>query len=263
MICNFSKVAFDVFGFQVHWYSLAYIFGILFSVYATNFLAKRSYSGLGKDTIDAFISYAIVGIILGGRLGHVLFYDFEHYCNYPSEIIKIWNGGMSFYGGFLGTIGAAYFFCRRHNLIFLKFMDLWAVSVPVGLFLGRIANFINGELVGKESDVPWAVVFLNDGVPRHPSQIYESILEGIVLFALMVLMFSLKYHRRSGVLCGIFCSGYAAARVICEFFREPDSYFSQQLFLKIGINLNQCLSIVLVFLGIFLICRRKNSHESL
>ncbi|MDR2794178.1 MAG: prolipoprotein diacylglyceryl transferase [Holosporaceae bacterium] len=263
MICNFSKVAFDIFGLQVHWYSLAYIFGILFSVYATNFLAPKSYSTLGKDVVDAFISYAIVGIIAGGRLGHVLFYDFEHYCSNPNEIIKIWNGGMSFYGGFLGTVGAAYFFCRRHKLIFLKFMDLWAVSVPIGLFLGRIANFINGELMGKESNVPWAVIFLNDGVPRHPSQIYEAILEGMVLFAAMSLAFFLRCHRKSGMLCGIFCSGYAAARFICEFFREPDSYFSLQLFLKIGINLNQCLSIILIFLGIFLICRGKETHESL
>ncbi|MDR2681991.1 MAG: prolipoprotein diacylglyceryl transferase [Holosporaceae bacterium] len=263
MICDFSKVAFDIFGFQVHWYSLAYIFGILFAVSATNFLAPRSYPALSKDKIDAFISYAIVGIILGGRLGHVLLYDFEYYCDYPSEIIKIWKGGMSFYGGFIGTVAGTYFFCRWHELIFFKFMDLWAVSVPVGLFFGRIANFVNGELCGKECDLPWAVMFLNDGVPRHPSQIYEAILEGIVLFAVMVLAFFMKYHRKSGVLCGIFCSGYGIARFICEFFREPDSYFSQQLFLRTGVNLNQYLSMCIIFLGIFLIYQRKKAREGL
>ncbi|GHT97363.1 prolipoprotein diacylglyceryl transferase [Alphaproteobacteria bacterium] len=293
MVCNFSNVAFSIFGFPVHWYSLAYIFGILFSVYLTNRLAKDLYADLTKDLIDTFINYAIIGIVVGGRLGHVLFYDFQYYSEHLEEILKIWKGGMSFFGGCIGTVLMAYLFCRKHKLIFLKFMDLWAVGAPIGLFLGRIANFANGELLGTASNVPWAVVF-NDGISRHPSQIYEAILEGIALFVVMIMSVhqrdvgsdnaslssesyvSTNFNTeaasetetdrgrlcdRSGVLCGIFCSGYGVARFVGEFFREPDSTFGYELFFKTGMNLNQYMSICIFIFGILLIYKVRNNHE--
>ncbi|GHT91431.1 prolipoprotein diacylglyceryl transferase [Alphaproteobacteria bacterium] len=260
MVCNFSNVAFSIFGFQVHWYSLAYIFGILFSVYLANRLAKDLYADLTKDLIDTFINYAIIGIVVGGRLGHVLFYDFQYYSKHLDDILKIWKGGMSFFGGCIGTVLMAYLFCRKHKLIFLKFMDLWAIGAPVGLFLGRIANFVNGELLGTASNVPWTVIF-KDGIPRHPSQIYEAILEGIVLFAVMILSIKMRFYEKSGTLCGIFCSGYGIARFIGEFFREPDSAFGYELLLKTGMNLNQYMSVGIFFFGILLIYKVSNNHE--
>ncbi|GHU11206.1 prolipoprotein diacylglyceryl transferase [Alphaproteobacteria bacterium] len=260
MVCNFSNVAFSLFGFPVHWYSLAYIFGILFSIYLSNRLARELYPDLSKDLIDAFINYAIIGIVVGGRLGHVLFYDFQYYSEHLDDILKIWKGGMSFFGGCIGTVLMAYIFCRKHKLIFLKFMDLWAIGAPIGLFLGRIANFVNGELLGTASHVPWAVVF-KDGISRHPSQIYEAILEGIVLFVVMILSVKMRFYGKSGVLCGIFCSGYGIARFVCEFFREPDSAFGYELLFKTGMNLNQYMSIGIFFFGISLIYNVRNDHE--
>ncbi|MDR3151755.1 MAG: prolipoprotein diacylglyceryl transferase [Holosporaceae bacterium] len=262
MVCNFSRVAFFVFGYPVHWYSLAYIFGLLIAVYITNWLAKKSCREFQKEFISEFIDYAIVGIILGGRLGHVLLYDFDYYAANPEEILKIWKGGMSFYGGFSGVIAAAYLFCRSRDLAFLKFMDLWTVSVPIGLFLGRVANFINGELLGKKTDVAWAVIF-RDGAPRHPSQLYEAFCEGILLFILLLSsFFHGNGYRESGRLCGTFCAGYGIARFVCEFFREVDSEFSSQLLLATGMNINQYMSIGLFMLGIYLLYGRQTNYGS-
>jgi phosphatidylglycerol:prolipoprotein diacylglycerol transferase len=260
MICNFSRIAFSVFGYPVHWYSLAYIFSILVAVPITRWLAGKSNGEFQKKFINEFIDYAIAGIILGGRLGHVLLYDFDYYSAHPEEILKIWKGGMSFYGGFSGVVVAAFLFCRSRHLEFLKFMDLWAVSVPIGLFLGRIANFINGELLGRSTDVAWAVIFL-DGAPRHPSQLYEAFSEGILLFILLLSSFFYgKGYRESGRLCGTFCAGYGTARFVCEFFREADSKFSRQLLLATGMNINQYISVGLFALGIYLL---YNSHTNI
>jgi phosphatidylglycerol:prolipoprotein diacylglycerol transferase len=163
---------------------------------------------------------------------------------------------MSFYGGFIGVVVATYFFCKKHNIIFLRFIDLWSVSVPLGLFLGRIANFINSELLGKESQVPWNVVF-RDGVHRHPSQLYEAFLEGILLFLIMLVSFRNKCHRYNGRLSGIFCIGYGAGRFLAEFFREADSKFSSKLLYFSGLNLNQYISILMVLLGITLVVNSR------
>jgi phosphatidylglycerol:prolipoprotein diacylglycerol transferase len=211
---------------------------------------------IATHLFDDFVSAAIVGIILGGRLGHVFFYDFDYYIRFPTEILKIWKGGMSFYGGFIGVIGVTYIFCKKHNIAFLKFIDLWSVSVPVGLFLGRIANFINAELLGKESHVPWNVVF-RDGIHRHPSQLYEAFLEGLLLFLIMLISFHNKCHKHSGRLSGIFCVGYGSGRFLAEFFRKADSRFSSELLYYSGLNLNQYLSIVMILLGIVLIARSR------
>ena len=260
MVCNFSNVAFHIFGFSIHWYSFAYILGIIFAVQITKYLSKKMENGSYYiEHTDDFINAIVVGIILGGRLGHVFFYESEFYFQNPAEIFKIWKGGMSFFGGFLGVVISTYFFCKKYKINFLNFMDLWSVSVPVGLFLGRIANFVNGELLGiPNNEIAWAVIF-RDGIPRHPSQIYEAILEGIVLFGIMLSAFRLGQHKYKGKLCGIFCAGYGVLRFIGEIFREPDSVFSWLLKNSTGLNLNQYFCFAILALGLFLIFRKKNN----
>jgi phosphatidylglycerol:prolipoprotein diacylglycerol transferase len=215
-------------------------------------VAERAATGIGERHLNEFIGFAVAGVILGGRLGHVLVYDSDFYLHHPVEIVKIWNGGMSFFGGFLGVLVAVCQFCRKNNMAFLAFTDLWAVGTPIGLFLGRIANFINGELLGKKSDVAWSVVFRN-GAPRHPSQIYEAILEGVFLFLVMLLAVRKRCYIHIGRLSGIFCIGYGMARFLAEFFREPDSRLSGLLLISSGLNLNQYFCIALQLLGVILI----------
>ncbi|MDR2766092.1 MAG: prolipoprotein diacylglyceryl transferase [Holosporaceae bacterium] len=252
MVCNFSGVAVTIFGLSVYWYSLAYICGILAALKLSGIVAERTTAGISQSQLDEFVAFAVVGVILGGRLGHVFLYDWEFYQQRPMEIVKIWRGGMSFYGGFLGVLVMAGWFCRKRHINFLAFTDLWSVGTPIGLFLGRIANFINGELLGKESDIVWNVVF-QDGVHRHPSQIYEAILEGVLLFLVMLTAFEKKYHLHIGRLSGIFCCGYGIARFLSEFFRKPDSPFSYLLLYRSGLNLNQYASVALLLLGVILI----------
>ena len=190
MICDFSRVAFHVFGFPIHWYAFAYIVGILLATALSIKLIEKYEGEITRDHIESFINYAIIGIIIGGRLGHVFFYEFDFYKNNLLDIFKVWEGGMSFFGGLLGVAASAYIFCRRNGLNFWSFMDVWAVGAPIGFFLGRIANFINGELLGKpDSEIYWAVIFVSDGIKRHPSQIYESVSEGIFLFFVMLFAF--------------------------------------------------------------------------
>ncbi len=255
MVCNFSPIAFHVFGFPVHWYSFAYIFGIIFAFKLTEFLMKRSGYDIKPKLLDDFVGVIVLGIILGGRIGHVLFYDFDFYSHNPMEIFKVWKGGMSFFGGFIGIVAATCWFCKKNHLKFLSFIDYWTVGVPIGLFFGRIANFINGELLGKPcSDIVWCVIF-KDGVSRHPSQIYEAILEGIVLFLIMIFAFYKGHYKFEGRMSGIFCLGYGINRFIGECFREPDSLFSWNLFFQTGINLNQYFCFIIITLGVFLIYR--------
>jgi phosphatidylglycerol:prolipoprotein diacylglycerol transferase len=260
MVCDFSGIAFYAFGFPIHWYSLAYIFGLVIALKLTEFFGTISGASDQKNfkvNQNNFLNYAIIGIIVGGRLGHVLFYDFGYFSTHCTEILKIWKGGMSFFGGFTGVVCSAYLFCKKQKIDFFEFIDLWSISVPIGLFLGRITNFLNGELLGTPSDVPWHVIF-NDGITRHPSQIYEAILEGILLFLVMLFSFHKKNYKRRGVLSGIFCIGYGVARFIGEFFREPDSTFSYKLLYYTCLNFNQYLSILIITLGIVLTRLRFN-----
>ena len=186
-INNFDPVAFTILSLEIRWYSLAYIFGILIGWY----LSKKFFidNDKIKEAFDDYITYVIVGIILGGRLGYVFFYDFSYYFNNPLEIFQIWNGGMSFHGGLLGVILASILFSKSKNLDVFEFLDVIAIVTPVGLFLGRIANFINSELYGKATEVIWSVKFLKvDEIYRHPSQLYEAFLEGIVLFVILIFV---------------------------------------------------------------------------
>jgi phosphatidylglycerol:prolipoprotein diacylglycerol transferase len=239
--------------FSVRWYALAYIVGIIAGwFYARAIISsERLWGGPAPFTVidfDDFVVWITLGIILGGRIGYVLFYNLPHFAENPIEILRLWNGGMSFHGGVLGCIVAIVLFAMRRGIPILSLGDVTAAVAPIGLFLGRIANFINGELWGRPTDVPWAMVFPHGGpVPRHPSQLYEATLEGIVLFIVLALLVRFGALKRPGVVTGVFAIGYGAARVTCEFFREPDVQLG---FLWGGLTMGMLLCIPLILAGI-------------
>jgi phosphatidylglycerol:prolipoprotein diacylglycerol transferase len=241
--------------FAIRWYALAYIVGILLGWwYAKRLVAATSIWGpaappMKPADIDDFVVYAALGIILGGRIGYVLFYDLPRFAANPAEIVALWHGGMSFHGGFLGTILAMMIFARSRRIPIWSLIDVIAPSVTFGLFLGRLANFINGELFGRVSDVPWAIVFPNGGAePRHPSELYEAGLEGIVLFAILRIL-THRYHKlaQPAFISGAFAAGYGAARTFAEFFREPDIQIG---YLAGGLTMGMLLSIPMIVAGI-------------
>jgi phosphatidylglycerol---prolipoprotein diacylglyceryl transferase len=224
-----DPVAVSIGPLAIRWYALAYIVGLLGGWYYARRLTRKPdyWTGLKRPSeadIDDLVMWVALGVVLGGRIGYVLFYNFESYLARPSEIFAVWRGGMSFHGGFLGSILAIVLFARSRGLNPIAMMDVAAVVAPFGLFFGRIANFINGELWGRPApDFPFAVVFPDAGlVPRHPSQLYEAFAEGLVLFVVMAIAVRRLGFRRPGLLGGIFVLGYAVARILCEFFREPD-----------------------------------------
>ncbi len=240
----------------IRWYALAYIVGIIAGwFYARTIIAsERLWGGPAPLKIidfDDFIVWITLGIILGGRTGYVLFYNFPHFAEHPLQILELWNGGMSFHGGVLGCCVAIVLFALRRRIPILSLADVTAAVAPIGLFLGRIANFINGELWGRPTDVPWAMVFPNGGpVPRHPSQLYEATLEGIVLLIVLGLMVRAGWLKRPGVITGAFAIGYGAARMTCELFREPDVQLG---FLWGGLTMGMLLCIPLILGGIAII----------
>lgn len=223
---DIDPVAFEIGPVQIRWYALAYLTGFLAGWrYCLSLVSQKgALPRPDKTDIDDFLPWAIAGVILGGRIGYILFYNFGSYLSAPSEILKLWHGGMSFHGGLVGVIIALVAFSRRRGFPVLHLADLLACVAPIGLFFGRLANFINGELFGRAAEVPWAVVFPRGGPePRHPSQLYESALEGVVLFAvLFVLARRPEVRARPGLLSGVFLAGYAMFRFLVEFFREPD-----------------------------------------
>ncbi|MDP7215382.1 MAG: prolipoprotein diacylglyceryl transferase [Rhodospirillales bacterium] len=235
----------------IRWYSLAYIAGLLIAWRYLWFLAKRPPGAASKTDIDDFLVWATLGVILGGRAGHVLFYGGTYYLYNPLAILRVWEGGMSFHGGLLGVAAAEIWFCRKRRIKLLPLADIVACAAPIGLFLGRLANFINGELYGRVSDVSWAMVFPHGGLaPRHPSQLYEAGLEGVALFVILYLLWRRQSLRsRPGFLAGAFLAGYGAFRSFAEFFREPgDGY--------VGVlTAGQALSVPMVLLGLYLVFR--------
>ncbi|MFW0777593.1 MAG: prolipoprotein diacylglyceryl transferase [Rickettsiales bacterium] len=241
----------------IRWYSLAYVGGILLGWWVlARELAVRPLQNLNKKAFDDMIVWAVLGIILGGRLGYVFFYKPDYYLFHPLEILYVWEGGMSFHGGFLGFVLAFYLFCKKHKVRFLALMDLMACVAPIGIGLGRLANFINAELYGRVTDSPLGMVFPHsDGMPRHPSQLYEATLEGLLLFAIMMFLLKCTTLRNHvGKLSGLFCIGYGSARIICEFFREPDPFLG---FLFAGATMGQLLSLPLIAVGIYLLVRKS------
>ena len=238
----------------LRWYSLAYLTGILFGWWLVSRRVKKYAISLTAKNLEDAAFYITLGIILGGRLGYVFFYGREVYWQNPLNIFAIWQGGMSFHGGIIGVILAIWLLSRKLHFSFLRLTDLVAPVVPLGIFLGRLANFINDELWGRITDVPWAVRFPRGGyVPRHPSQIYEACLEGLLLFLVLNVLWRVRWCRESkGFLSGIFLLGYAACRSFSEQFREPDKQIG---FLWSGLTMGQCLSIPVVAVGLWLIYR--------
>lgn len=240
----------------IRWYALAYIGGVFLGwVLFKRFNHRADGSALlAEKPLDDIIVYTIFGIILGGRIGYVLFYDFPRYSENPLEALKIWHGGMSFHGGLLGMISAMILFARRFKIPFLELMDRCAIVAPIGILFGRLANFINGELWGRATDVSWAMVFPTGGdIPRHPSQLYEAGTEGLLLFLILLILASkTRILERVGALSGLFLAGYAFARMFCEQFREPDEQLG---FLWEGFTMGQLLSAPLLMAGAFLIVK--------
>jgi phosphatidylglycerol:prolipoprotein diacylglycerol transferase len=247
-----DPVAFALGPLAIRWYALAYLAGFIIGWRVCLWLARQNPKGASAQRYDDFLTWAVIGTVLGGRIGYVLFYQFDYYFAHPLEIVEVWHGGMSFHGGMLGVITAAWFYARYYKLDFLAFTDPLACVVPIGLGLGRIANFINGELYGRTADVPWAVVFPRGGpVPRHPSQLYEAALEGFVLFAIMLTLSQRKNIRlRPGLLSGIFLTCYGLFRFSLEFFREPDAQLG---FLFGGATMGQLLCVPMILFGLYLI----------
>ena len=261
----FDPVAFSIGWFVIRWYALAYIGGIVLGwIYARSLVKKeRLWGGPVPITLvqlDDFILWVTLGIIVGGRTGYVLFYNPAFFIQHPAEIFQLWNGGMSFHGGFLGCVAAVMLFARKNDISILSLGDITTAVGPIGLFLGRLANFINSELWGRTADasVPWAMVFPNGGPdPRHPSQLYEAGLEGIVLFAILAVMIRMGALKRPGLILGSFIAIYGLARITGEFFREPDPQLG---FLWGGLAMGMLLSVPMIIVGAILIMmawRRK------
>ncbi len=267
----FDPVAFSIGPFVVRWYALAYIGGIVLGwIYARALIKHETLWAAGAPIslaqMDDFILWVTIGIIVGGRTGYVLFYNPVYFAQHPAEIFELWKGGMSFHGGFLGCVAAVMLFARRNKISILSLGDITTAVGPIGLFLGRIANFINGELWGRpaEPNLPWAMVFPTGGpIPRHPSQLYEAALEGIVLFTILTVMIRMGALKRPGLILGSFIAIYGIARVIGEFFREPDPQLG---FLWGGLTMGMLLSIPMIVAGAIIIAaawRRKATEQAL
>ncbi len=258
-----DPIAFRVFGLPIRWYALAYLAGFILG---WRYALRLARTGLAKPTaedMDEFLTWAVLGTILGGRIGYVLFYQPAHFAANPAEIVKIWTGGMSFHGGMLGVAVAMLLFARRREFGFFAIADIVATVAPIGLFFGRIANFVNQELYGRITDVPWGIVFPIAGEePRHPSQLYEAFLEGAVLFMLLsALARRPEIRGRPGSLCGIFLMGYGLARFGVEYVRQPDAQFIDGS-VVLGLTMGQVLSLPMFLLGvgIFVFARRRQQE---
>ena len=254
---NLDPVAISLFNIDIRWYSLAYIFGLIFSIQYGKFLiTKNNFFKFEKDILDDYLPYAILGIILGGRIGYILFYDLAFYIKNPIEIFYIWQGGMSFHGGLVGIILISLYFVKKKQIDFYVFSDLLALISPIGLFLGRIANFINSELIGLPSNLPWSVIFVKiDQIPRHPSQLYEALLEGIMLFLILNLIF--KFKKIKGYVSAYFLILYSFFRIVSEQFRLPDEHLGYVLG---NLSMGSVLSIIILLIGIFILRDVKNSR---
>ena len=252
-LAQIDPVALSIGSLQLRWYGLMYLAGFGLGWMLGRWRASRPGSGWTGPDVDDLLTCVMIGIILGGRLGYVLFYDLPVYINDPMEIMRIWNGGMSFHGGLLGVLGAFWYFARTRGRTFLEVSDFIAPLIPQGLFFGRLGNFINGELWGKVSDAPWAIVFPGAGpLPRHPSQLYEAALEGLLLF-IMVWVFSRK-PRKVGAVSGLFAFGYGVFRFAVEFVRMPDVQLG---YLAFGwLTMGQLLCVPLILAGAWLLCRK-------
>ena len=254
-INNFDPVAFQIFSLEIRWYSLSYIIGILVGW----FLSKRIFISNNelRDKFDDYITYLILGIIIGGRLGYVFFYNFEYYMNNFSDIFKVWQGGMSFHGGLLGIIFVSILFAKKNNHDPFRYLDVVAIVAPIGIFFGRIANFINSELYGTETNLPWGVKFLKiDNLSRHPSQIYEAIFEGIILFFILLYFRKKGFMKSPGMISGLFLIFYSIFRFSIEFFRVPDEQLGYLFF---NLSMGQIMSFLFLLIGTVLTLKKNET----
>jgi phosphatidylglycerol:prolipoprotein diacylglycerol transferase len=253
---SFDPIAIHIGSFGIHWYGLMYLTGFLAFMGLGRWQIKyRKWYGWTVEMLDDALFFGALGVILGGRIGYVLFYQFNYFMQHPAEIFAVWQGGMSFHGGFLGVLIAMVVFSRKYHLRWLAIMDFVAPLVPIGLGAGRLGNFINGELWGRVTDAQWGMVFPKvDTLLRHPSQLYEFFLEGIVLF-LMLWIYSAK-PRATGAISALFLIGYGTFRFLVEFTREPDDYLG---LLSMGLSMGQWLSLPMIILGLvmFAVVNRK------
>ena len=259
---NLEPILFELGFISVRWYSLAYIFGILIGWwYGKNIIFKKFKNINNKSELkyfDDLITYIIISIIIGGRFGYIIFYNPLYYLNNPIDIFKIWEGGMSFHGALIGIILGTYIFSKKNKIKVFFFLDIIACVAPIGIFLGRIANFINSELVGKVSDIPWSVIFpLIDENPRHPSQLYEALLEGIILFFILRYVINRKGYKIGNCSC-VFLIGYGLFRIISELFREPDAHIGYLFSLM---STGTLLSIIMIFSGLILFNFLKKNEK--
>ncbi len=247
-INNFDPVAFQIMSFEIRWYSLAYILGIVLGwILCKKIFIKNSDI---NEKFDDYIAYLIIGIILGGRIGYIIFYNFSYYLDNIFDIFKIWQGGMSFHGGLLGVIASSYIFAKKNNQNPFFYLDQVSLVAPVGIFFGRLANFINSELYGTVSNAPWSVIFIKvDNLSRHPSQLYEAFLEGVILFLILIYFVNKDYLKKPGLISGLFLIFYSLFRFFVEFFRVPDEQIG---YLLLNLTMGQIISLVFASIGITL-----------
>jgi phosphatidylglycerol:prolipoprotein diacylglycerol transferase len=257
-INNFDPVAFQIMSFEIRWYSLAYIAGIIIGWLLCKkvFIRKSDIN----EKFDDYITYLVIGIIIGGRLGYIIFYNFSYYINNFFDIFKVWEGGMSFHGGLIGIIIASILFTKKHNQDSFLYMDLVSLVAPIGIFFGRLANFINSELYGTPTDIPWAVTFIQvDNLSRHPSQLYEAILEGIILFIILMYFKNKDYLKKPGLISGLFLIFYSIFRFFIEFVRVPDEQLGHLIF---ELSMGQIISLIFFVIGIILFYLKNENKQT-
>mgnify|MGYP001415847064 FL=1 len=263
MVHNFDPVLIDLGIIKIHWYSLAYVFGILIGWWYGRLIITKKILGSDQENylknFDDLISYIIIGVIVGGRLGYVIFYNLTFFLNQPIEIFKLWEGGMSFHGGLIGVILSTYIFSKVKKLNYKIYFDIICCAAPIGIFLGRIANFINSELYGTPTDKPWGIIFPEiDNLSRHPSQLYEAFLEGIVLFVLVNFLF-LKKNFNYGLVSFLFLIFYGIFRIVSEFFREPDKHIG---YIFDFISLGSLLSVGMMIFAILFVLKINLNEQN-
>ena len=258
-INNFDPVAIQLFSIEIRWYSLSYILGIIIG-----WIVAKKFFILDQEIkykFDDFITYIILGIIFGGRLGYVLIYDFNYYINNPLDIFKIWQGGMSFHGGLLGIIFVSVIFAKNNKQNPFKYLDIVSLVSPIGIFFGRLSNFINSELYGTVTDLPWAVKFIKiDNLYRHPSQLYEAIFEGIILFMILVYYKKKDFLKFPGMISGIFLIFYSLFRFFIEFVRVPDEQLGYMIF---NLTMGQIISLIFFIFGVYLITTKYEFEKKI
>ena len=257
-INNFDPVAFQIISFEIRWYSLAYIAGIIIGwLLCKKIFIKNSNV---NEKFDDYLTFLIIGIIIGGRLGYVIFYNFNFYANNLLDILKIWEGGMSFHGGLIGIIIASILFARKNGQDYFLYLDQVSLVAPIGIFFGRLSNFINSELYGIPTEVPWAVTFIQiDNLSRHPSQLYEAISEGVILFLILLYFRNKNFLNKPGLISGLFLIFYSIFRFFVEFLRVPD----QQLgYLVLNLTMGQIISIIFILIGTVLVIFKNENKQN-